>query len=386
MTKIANYLGAILLALAAIGCGLESNPAQSTPTRFKILGSDNESAYIVRHLDQTVFQIETLKWYDGARGAVSLTYDAPWGVDPRFELATDAAIARDLRMDVEMVTSKYLNSRRMPLVARIREELIPNGVHLFGHGHTHIRHDNVDFDAAYESFKTDFEMMVDWGLRPKAYAYPHSSGQEIRTQLANKQAGFIAARGGTTDPEQYYICPNEVSEPDNWFFLPSVVMGTKDGADIESHRMLAPILSEAQKRDAWVIMMYHSIGVPEGWAYYPLAEFEQDLDFIAESDLWSGNLDQVSAYIQERNALYINVVGFFGSETPKEFEMTMRDNLDNEVYDQPLSFDLTFNPDLSVRRIYLDPPIDGQSSFEVVDDRVRLHMVPDEKRYTLILE
>lgn len=385
MIKVVFVLSISITALALVGCGLEANPTQSAPTRFKVLDNESESTYVVRHLEQTIFQVEATKWYDGARGAVSITYDAPWGVDPRFKLATDAAIARGLRMDVEMVTSKYTNSSRAPLIGRIRRELLPNGVHVFGHGHTHVRHDELDFDAAHASFKKDFDLMVEWGLRPKTYAYPHSSGQKIRTQLANKEAGFIAARGGTTDPDEYYICPRDVKSPDNWHFLPSVVMGTKDGADIGSHRELAPILQRSAALEAWVIMMYHSIGVPEGWAYYPLEEFEQDLDAIGAGDLWSGNLDMVSAYVQERNALDINIVGFFGSETPKEFEMMISDHLDNAVYDQPLTFDFTFNPDLDIEKVYFDPPIAGQSAFLVTDDKLRLHMVPDEQRYTLVL-
>ncbi|MBT4498216.1 MAG: hypothetical protein HOC74_10865 [Gemmatimonadetes bacterium] len=383
-----SVLMTVLMGLVASGCSTKPGPTQSasTTTRFKIYSDEDQSSYVVRHLEETIFTIKATKWHDGARGAISLTYDAPWGVDPRFKQATNAAIKRNLCMDMEMVTSKYLSTSRRPLIDRIRRELLPNGVHVFGHGHTHVRHDELGFDAAYESFKTDFGLMVEWGLKPRAYAYPHSSGKHISTQLANKQAGFIAARGGTNNPDEYYICPDDVREPDNWYFLPSVVMGIKDGGDIPSHQMLAPILARAETLDAWIILMYHSIGVPEGWAYYPLEEFERNLDYIADSSLWSGNLDDVAAYIQERNSLDINVVGFFGSALPKEFEMTISDHLDNAIYDQPLTFDLTFNPEIEVQKVYIDPSINGQSSFRVTDDQLRLHMVPDEKRYTLALE
>ena len=39
-----------------------------------------------------------------------------------------------------------------------------------------------------------------------------------------------------------------------------------------------------------------------------------------------------------------------------------------------------------MRRVYFDPPIGKVSSFEVEADRLRVHMVPDERRYALVLE
>jgi len=60
--------------------------------------------------------------------------------------------------------------------------------------------------------------------------------------------------------------------------------------------------------------------------------------------------------------------------------------LDNAVFDQPLTLDFTFQAELQVERVLFDPPIAGTSSYEVIDDRLRLYMVPDEQRYTFILE
>lgn len=375
---IAVYLG---------GCDSHQSPTQpgeSTRPLAKLANSQN--TFVARHREEVIFQIEALKWRDGHRGAVSITYDAPWGINRVFSLATNAVIIRGLRMDVEAVSSKLQHFKRFPIVARMRRELLPRGIHLFGHGHTHIHHDDLDFDEAYDSFKLNFDLMEEWGLKPRAYAYPYSSGKRALIQAANRDAGFICARGGTRDPGEYYICPRQVREPDNWYYLPSVVMGTQTDEDISDHESLEPILRRALNLDAWVILMYHSIGFPEGWAYYPYEEFLQDLNFIKGEDFWSGNLDAVAAYIQERNALDINIVRYFGSETPRNYDIIISDQLDNTLFNEPLTLDFTFNPQLNVQKVYIDPPVEEQTAFPVADNKMRLHMVPDERRYTLVLE
>ena len=135
-----------------------------------------------------------------------------------------------------------------------------------------------------------------------------------------------------------------------------------------------------------MILTYHSIGNPEGWGYYPFAEFERDLDHIAANDFWSGNLDEVTAYIKERNALDIQIVRYFGVGTPKQFELTIGDGLDNALYDEPLTFEFNFNPELRVRWVHFDPPIGDESSFAIEEDRLQVELVPDERRYALVLE
>ena len=382
----------LALALCCWSCG--DNPtgvqAPQDPSFSRMASAklaDKSDIYVVRHGGEEVFRVEALKWRDGHRGAISITYDAPWGVDSVFSLATD--VARDMRMDLEIVSSQLEFHSRQPIIGRMHQELRPNGIGFFGHGHEHIHYDWYGFAAAYEAFRTNFQLMQQWGFEPKTYAYPHWAGTLSITQAANRQAGFIAARGGIRRPEaraEYYICPDDVRVPNNWYFLPSVIMGSKDGTDIPHHDALVPVLEGALEAGAWVILTYHAIGNPEGWGYYPLAEFERDLDYIGATDFWNGNLDAITMYIQERNALDIQIVRYFGIGTPKLYELTIGDGLDNALYNEPLTFELSFNPELQVRQVHFDPPIGGASTFVVEEDRLRLELVPDEQRYALTLE
>lgn len=390
-------LGAGLLILDvtnAIADHQFAPPETQQPTREKIVPKTD--TFMAFHHEELVFQMETLKWRDGHRGAISITYDAPWGIHPVFSLATDAAMSFNVHMDIEVVSEKLSYVSRFPIVARMREELIPNGIHLFGHGHSHVRHDHLNYNESYYSFKLNFDLMQEWGLNPKVYAYPHSSGELPHTQLANKNAGFIAARGGTRDPALYNICPGAVREPELWHYLPSVVMGTETPEDIPDHATLRPILENTLDAGAWVILMYHSIGFPEGWAYYPFNEFVKDVRYIDRQDFWSGNMDSVVLYIKERNAVNVeifspsifgvNVVPFQPHKQPRIFYLSIRDNLDNVIYNEPLTFEFTFNPSLNIRRVFIDPALDNQHSFDVVDNKIRANIIPNEKLYTLVLE
>jgi hypothetical protein len=386
---VRSGLYAALLAAALSGCGPDSHPtgpSDSAPRAAKrVAGQQN--LYVARHQGEEIFRIEATKWRDGHRAAVSITYDAPWGINPVFSLATNAVILRDLRMDIEIVSDKLLHPQRLPIVARMRRELLPNGVHLFGHGHSHIDHDALSYSDAYDAFQTNFALMREWGLVPKVYAYPLYAGRTQQTQTANRAAGFIAARGGTRDQSAYYLCAEDVREPQNWYNLPSVIMGTDSPSDIGDHAELEPILQQTLTRGAWTLMTYHSIGVVDGWGYYPYREFIKDLNFIKRRDFWSGNFDAVAAYIQERNALDIRIARYFGSNRPNQFELVVGDALDNTIFNEPLTLDFIFNAELpDISGVRITPPIGGETNFAVINGQMRLHMVPNERQYTLVLE
>ncbi|UCE05383.1 MAG: hypothetical protein JSW07_17470, partial [bacterium] len=248
-----------------------------------------------------ILKASVLKWYEGHKAAVSINYDAAWGMHEKLQYTVDKIINRNLRMDFEMITEIYYQTRYQYLIEQMRDELMPQGIHFFGHGHFHINHDAVGFDSAYCSFKKCYDLMKQWGLNPKAYAYPGSHGRNDSTQLANKLAGFICARGVTYNEDEFYICPDNIEEPDNWYYLQSIPVAYEYENYIQNHEEMALILDSALERSAWIIIMYHNIEIEGGWGYYPFDEFKQDIDQIVENDFWVANLDLVAAYIQEKN-------------------------------------------------------------------------------------
>lgn len=342
--------------------------------------------YAVQEDGQPLFELEALKWPGGRRAAVSITYDAPFGTHPDHHLATDAVLSRGLTMDIEMVTSTFQQPKNHHLLENIQNQLLPRGIHFYGHGHRHIDHDSLSYEEALADFRLCYDLMTEWGLRPRAYAYPGSAGRLARTQLANRQAGFLCARGMSLDPAEFCICPDSTTAPANWYYLPSVVLAQGESVNyVNSYEELEPILADALARRAWVILMHHAVGIPEGWGYFPLADFERGLDYLAGHDFWIGNMDMTALYIKERNAFAPQLGRVAKKKGRHSFALVLADGLDNSVFDQPLTLEFRFSPQLQGQTLQLEPAIEGQTDFPVVDHTLRLHVIPDEQSYLLSL-
>lgn len=199
--------------------------------------------------------VKVAKWYNAHPAVVSITYDIGFQLDQRILKVVEEVRKLDLAMDFEVVTEFYNRPQFRYLVDIMREDLLPGKIRFFGHGHTHDLHDEMTFDEAYTSFKTCFDLMKTWGLEPIVYAYPGSKGYLPRTQLANKLAGFIAARGSHIDPYKTFICAGSETEPENWFYLPSVIMGSTDPAYVNTNAELIPILDLNLAKRSWIILM-----------------------------------------------------------------------------------------------------------------------------------
>ena len=338
--------------------------------------------------EKPVFEVEVLKWYDGHRAAVSITYDALWGhwrAQRLIDFTADEVLRRNLRIDFEFVTAKYDHPEYEFIVTDIRENVILRGIHFYGHGHTHAYHDSLSYESAYNSFKKCYDLMDNWGMQPRAYAYPYGAGKTPDVQRADEQAGFICARGITTDPNLFYICPDDKTEPDNWYYLPTIPMGQEDPEYINNHNEMEPLLHTALEKKAWVIIMYHAIGFPDDWGYYPINEFIKDLDQIETHDFWGGNMDMTACYIKERNLFQLEVTTITAKEGLWEYDIIFRDGLDNSVYNQPLTLEFTFESTALVQKMQMEPPVNSQSEFTVNDNKLRLNVIPDEKKYRVKL-
>ncbi|MFC1525839.1 hypothetical protein ACFL6X_03390 [Candidatus Latescibacterota bacterium] len=343
----------------------------------------SDHVYAVMGEEGELFSLDVAKWRGGRSGAVSITYDAPWGTHDDHYLATDAAIARGLSMDIEMVTWIFTQPKRAPLLETYHQELLSQGIHFFGHGHTHALHDTMTYEEAYSSFSTCFGLMTAWGFSPRAYAYPGSAGLLESTQRANREAGFICARGSTLEPDTWLLLADGATDTLNWQYLPSVPMGNGSYRYVQSHSELSPILDQAVERRAWVILMYHAIGIPEGWGYYPLDEFVADLDYIASQDLWCANLDRAALYALERQALQVQVATVPGRRG--DYELTFSDGLPDEVYSEPLTAILRFGV-LSPAQVRIDPPVGSGQPVPVVDGVALLDLLPADTPALLHLD
>jgi hypothetical protein len=324
-------------AVLIFGCGRVTDP----PTEDRMIHPIAAGIAVLDGQTDTAFTFSACKWRGGATAAISITYDAPWGTHANHSLATDAVIERKLRLDLELVSSIFEEPKWTPLLSVYRTQLMSRGIGFFGHGHTHALHDTMTYAHAFESFRMNFELMTQWGLRPRAYAYPGSAGREQSTQNACRDAGFICARGDSYTWKEAILLAGEETAPKNWYFLPSVVMGNASYRYLDTHEKLVPVLDRTIQDGGWVIMMYHAIGIPGSWSFYPIKDFRQDLDAILERDFWSANMDAAACYVMERNALTWEVIREPTGASMDTLIVRLDDGLSDDMYDEPLTFELT---------------------------------------------
>jgi hypothetical protein len=323
--------------------------------------------------------VTPMRWHDNHRGVVTLTYDQTYGSNVACNEVVDAVVHRNLRMDFEMVTEYFDKPENHPLVDKIRNVLIPEGIHFFGHGHRHISYDALPEDSAYTEFKKCFDLMKQWGLHPASYAYPGCAGYLEKTQRACRQAGFLCARGVTYNSSAFTICPYGMIEPFNWYFLPSVPIAAYAPRCVHSHEEISGVLDEALDAGAWVILMYHSIGNPLASDYYPFDDFCRDLDKIRNSDLWCANMESAVEYIKERNSFGFNVQAETSDLSCQRYRITFCDGRDNEIFDQPLTVRMEINSAQKFSQCWFTPPIVSGNTVEVVDNAVMIDVLPDER-------
>lgn len=326
--------------------------------------------FVISAEGQALLEVTTCKWYGGKPAAISLTYDSAYGTWVSHSHTLDIATQAGLPLNHEIVTSAYDEPLDFHGLGDIHRDLLTRDMHVYGHGHFHVDHDSLTYEEALASFSRCFELMQAWGLNPRAYAYPHSAGYLASTQRAAKDAGFICARGSTLSTRDVQICPDDVAEPANWYYLPAVSIARDQPAYVNDTDELVPILEETLDRNAWIILMYHAIGTPNGWGYYPLSDFYRDVKWIEGQDFWAANMDDAAAYIYERNALRIEKAD---SAPRADLQLTFEDDLADDLFDQPLTVEMKYTGDLPMRGLYVDAP--GQVQLD--DGRIRFDVIPD---------
>lgn len=302
---------------------------------------DPEDETIVIAEKSNDITIDVAKWFNNKTAAISFTYDIPIDSDPRASEAAQTAIDSMIPLEYEFISSLYLTNNAATDV--MKNYWMNQGITFFGHGNYHINHDKLTYDSAYSSFSICYDLMEERGLKPSVYAYPGGAGLEQETQLACKNAGFIAARGtGHYFPgniEEFYHFSGNKTEPISWYLMKSIPMGKEPESIINNNAQLTPIMNEAINREAYIILCYHHIGFPDGWHYYDLDEFKKDVNSAKKRDFWIATMEDVVLYKKEQNEFTYEVLKLENSDW--DYKVYLSDGFDNKQFDQELT--LNFN-------------------------------------------
>ncbi len=280
------------------------------------------------------------KWYNNCSAAISLTYDDGRPKSRVNEVVNKFVLENGLTMDYELVTYNYIHKPK--LKENLLERMIPAGLGYFGHGHTHVNHDRLSYEEALKSFKQCYDAMREFGLKPVAFAYPYGAGKEAKTKKALGEAGFLSGRLHFSEKMNTpYIVPGLLTEPDDWFGLPTLVMQdyvfNHCKRCVNNNEQLVPYLDEAIREKAWIILTYHAIGNKKKYGFFQYDEFQKNIYAIKERNFWNASLNAITLYIRERLNAIVKIVPIFNHHKVEEMHITVSDNLPNNIYDQPLT-------------------------------------------------
>lgn len=336
------------------------------------------------------FDARIAKWYDNHAAAISLTYDDGYPVSKLNRRVNRFMIENGMCLEYELVTRTY---RRSPFLKKfLLEKMIPSGLGYFGHGDTHVNHDQLTYEEALASFARCNKTMKEFGLKTVAYAYPHGKGREAETKKALAEAGFLSGRlhfsRRMTNP---YIIPGSKTEPDDWFGLPTVVMRDYSFDQCErcvsNNEQLIPYLDNTLGKTAWIILTYHAIGNEKGYGFFKFDEFQKNIFSIKERDFWNASMNAVTLYIRERAVAKVKMeVGARKKKKIKKINVTLSDGLPNDLYDQPLTILFKLPASWVKRQVALVENGKTVKTMTFESTNAKISLKPDEIERKLVLK
>ncbi|MFZ5517148.1 MAG: hypothetical protein ACOY90_10950 [Candidatus Zhuqueibacterota bacterium] len=350
------------------------------------LNCDMKNAY---EPEQYSANAKITKWFGNCRAAISLTYDHGNPMSDSNIMLQNYLLSQNMTIDYEIVTSYYLCHPE--LKDYLLNYLIPSGFGYYGHGHWHFDHDALSYEEKLNSFSLCYQTLISWNLKPIAYAYPASGGLKNETQNALHEAGFLSGRmhffKGMNKP---WIIPDSLSEPQNWYQLPSVVMQDLSYANneecVNDNNELVPILDQAIASRAWLILAYHSIGEENGYGFFKWDEFVKNVESIKSRDFWVASMNDINLYILEKNKTKIDLLISKNIQGKIEtLTLMLSDELDNNFYSQPLTIELTI-PEYWINKEMIISNQGGYKQTQIFNRcNVLISLPPDEKSYCLKL-
>jgi len=343
--------------------------------------SCDQTPYEVEYLDG--FSLHITKWYNNHTAAISITNDAGAPHVLQEQKVQEEILKRNLTMDYELVTYNLRDEVREYFI----DYLIPNGFGVFGHGHKHINHDELSYEEAYDSFKKNYELMVEMGMTPISYAYPTGGGWRESTQRALADAGFLSGRNHRTRyHDRVNIVPGNTMAPDNWYYLPTLVMQDYNFAQneeaINNCAELIPYLDDALDNTAWLIKTYHAIGNESGWGFFDWDEFIKALDEIKSRDFWSVSMDNATRYIKQRKTARVDLYDTSDDDI-YSLDMELLLDIDPELFCHPMTVKVEFPERLLNKKYGLYKNEELKKEFTVTSDGHYFDLIPFES-YSIV--
>lgn len=200
-------------------------------------------------------------------------------------------------------------------------------------------------------------------------AYPNCN---IGT-ISLMQKYFIAGR----------VCDGQImgKTPSDFWRLSSIITGNTSGS-VNTESAWNSKVTSAKNSGGWCTFVTHAIDNESGYSPTSSSELNKHLTFMNtnKADYWVGTFTNVAKYIKERNALNLTET----TVTTDSLRITPTDNLDNTVYDAPITIRRKLPTTWTVAKVYQGTTLITSSIVTINNVKyVMFDVVPDKGVYTL---
>lgn len=319
---------------------------------------------------QTSLQTPTIcTFYENKPGAVSITFD-----DGNYNSAVyyNSEFKKyDLCGTAMLITNQLISQGGTPekWSALLEEGYVDVGNHSTSHA---IKYSDQQDSLTEEQLKADitdaYDQLKTWFPKQNILTFAAPWGQATSASTAEIKKHHYANRGAGGNLQ------NANPQEDEWFRLRSYVYSDHSASDMNNW------VNQAISQKGWAIELLHNCvdgDTPNGLAISKTI-FHDHMEYLAskKEDVWVGTLNEVTAYIKERQNATVHIDWANG----QTMALTLTDTLPDEEFSQPLT--LQVNVPLSWKNgaIYYQGSLQGTSPVVLEEPGkryVQINAVPD---------
>lgn len=232
--------------------------------------------------------------WNGRPAAISLTFDD--GLESHRQHAVPMLEREGLKGTFFLIPKPIaMEADFEPLQPHFWQHAAQSGHEIGSHSMTHRKAANLtQQEALKEAIESRKFLQELSGQTVNSFCYPYTDAPS-QLQKAVKRAGYGFARGGRLARASKFI---RQGDGVNRLNLPAIHVSN---TVIESEEIYGHITEAIGKR-AWIILMFHAIGAPQGWDNVHLETFKQFLQTLSELQqtkmAWVAPMGEVGAYLR----------------------------------------------------------------------------------------
>jgi len=362
-----------------------ARPAGTSEKSAQSEGGETDSAWMDLAGSTYEARGKILTWGEGKQSACSITFDD--GTLDQFVHAAPVLEDAGVGGSFFIITGARADGQwrdgddtRELFTWEQAAVLLTNGHEIGSHSVEHLDMRQLELDGNNEKVQQELqESAIEIRRNLPADYLPPGGGLTFcwpfwRTTpgLESEAASFyLAARGGKGLPSGPVI-----RDP---YSIPSVMVLSHDSLPAWARR----IELNAQRR-GWIVFAFHGFDTngektgSNGWEPIRIGKLEALVDLLQERSCWVAPFGDVYRYAVERHAAELKI----GAITEKDMVLTLDDELDDSLYNQPLTLDVLPPSGFEVKSI--QDEAGTQLEYELLENGwVRFDTLPDGRPVTL---